>query len=185
MPSQISDISVRRINGQMTNLSEYSGKVLLVVNVASQCGFTPQYDGLEKIYEKYKEQGLVVIGFPANEFGAQEPGSNNEIMDFCRANFGVQFPMFEKIVVKGQGQHPLYQKLTEIMPKAVKKPESTLEENLKGHGLLSGGSSDILWNFEKFIVNRKGEVVGRFAPDIAPEDPLLIQALEAELKNRN
>ncbi len=117
----VSDFSVKQIDGVSKSLSDYKGKVLLIVNVASKCGLTPQYDGLEKMYEKYKDKGLVVMGFPANEFLGQEPGTNAEIQEFCRANFGVQFPMFEKVVVKGEGQHPLFKFLTETIPTATKK----------------------------------------------------------------
>lgn len=168
-------------DGKPATLSKYSGKVILVVNVASKCGLTPQYEGLEKIFEKYRDRGFIVLGFPANEFAAQEPGSNAEIQDFCQVNFGVQFPVLEKIVVKGEGQHPLYQRLTMEKPKAIKKPDGDLEKKLAEHGLLSGKPNDILWNFEKFLLNRKCEIVQRFAPDIIPEDPIVIQAIEAEL----
>lgn len=163
------------------NLSNYSGKVLLIVNVASQCGFTPQYEGLQKIYDKYKDQGFLVLAFPANEFGNQEPGTNAEIQEFCQLNYQVQFPVFEKIVVKGEGQHPLYQYLTSTKPKAVKKPGGTLEETLKEHGLLSGSEADIKWNFEKFLIGRDGQILERFASDVEPENELLIKAIEAAL----
>lgn len=181
MANQLTEIQVRKINGESATLGEFSGKVLLIVNVASKCGLTPQYEGLQKIYEKYKGRGFVIAGFPANEFGAQEPGSNSEIQEFCTTNYGVEFPMFEKIVVKGEGQHPLYQFLTAQQPKAIKKPDSKLEKILKEKGLLSGKPEDIMWNFEKFLVNRRGDVVARFAPDFAPEDPVLIEAVEVEL----
>ena len=181
MQNALNQIEFRTSDGKPTNLSDFSGKVLLLVNVASKCGLTPQYDGLEAIYEKYKERGLVVLGFPANEFGSQEPGTNAEIQEFCRANFGVQFPVFEKIVVKGEGQHPLYTHLTKTVPNAVKKPDSTFEKKLAEHGLLKGNPGDITWNFEKFLIDRKGQIVGRFAPDIAPDEPLLIQAIESQL----
>lgn len=181
MSESLYDINLKTITGKASSLAEYKGKVLLVVNVASKCGLTPQYDGLEKLYSQYREKGLVVVGFPANEFGSQEPGTNAEIQEFCRSNFGVQFPMFEKIIVKGEGQHPLYKTLIEAQPKAVKKPDGKLEKNLKEHGLLTGSPSDIMWNFEKFLINRNGEVVARFAPDIEPNDPMLIQAIEQEL----
>ncbi len=180
--NSLNQIEFRQSNGQPATLSDYKGKVLLIVNVASKCGLTPQYDGLEKLFEQYREKGLMVLGFPANEFGNQEPGSNEEIQEFCRMNFGVQFPVFEKIVVKGNGQHPLYRELTKVMPKALKKPDGKLEENLKKHGLFQEGSTDITWNFEKFLINRKGEVVQRFAPDVTPDDPQLVSAIEKELE---
>ena len=181
MQSALSQIEFRTSDGQPANLSQYAGKVLLIVNVASKCGLTPQYDGLESMYEKYKDRGLVVLGFPANEFGNQEPGTNAEIQDFCRMTFGVQFPVFEKIVVKGEGQHPLYKHLTSTVPNAVKNPEGTLEKSLAQHGMLSGKPGDILWNFEKFLIDREGQIVGRFAPDVGPDEPMLIHAIETQL----
>jgi len=181
MANELADFQVRKITGESATLGEYSGKVLLIVNVASKCGLTPQYEGLQRIYEKYAERGFVVAGFPANEFAAQEPGTNQEIQEFCTKKYGVTFPMFEKIIVKGEGQHPLYKFLTAKQPQAIKKPDSTLEKTLKEHGLLTGKPEDIMWNFEKFLVNRKGEVMARFAPDVTPEDPILIEAIESEL----
>lgn len=178
----IYDFKVNDISGKEVKLSDYSGKVLLVVNVASKCGLTPQYEGLENIYRNYKSEGLEVLGFPANEFAGQEPGTNNEIADFCRSNFGVDFPMFSKIVVKGEGQHPLYQYLTSEKPEASELPGGKLKTILKDKGLLSGTPSDISWNFEKFLIDRKGKIVGRFAPDIAPEHEMIKSAIERELK---
>jgi len=162
--SDLQEIPLRRIDGSEVTLAEFGGKVLLVVNVASQCGLTPQYRGLEALYERYRDRGLVVLGFPANEFGAQEPGSNEQIAQFCETRFGVQFPMFEKIVVKGDGTHALYRELLSAQPAA--------RGNAPG---------EIAWNFEKFVVGRGGEVVARFAPTVAPEDPALVDALETEL----
>lgn len=155
--------------------------MLLVVNVASKCGLTPQYDGLEKIYREYRAKGLEVLGFPANEFAGQEPGSSAEIQDFCRSTFGVEFPMFEKIVVKGQGQHPLYQALTSAQPTAKELPDGKLKKLLSEKGLLSGSDRDIRWNFENFLVGKHGQVVARFAPDVTPEDPMIKTAIETEL----
>lgn len=177
----IFDIEVKKINGTPTTLNEFKGQVLLIVNVASKCGLTPQYKGLEAIYEKYKAQGFAVLAFPANEFLAQEPGTNSEIAEFCTLNYGVQFPLFEKIKVKGPGQHPLYNALISAQPKATTKPLSGFVNKLKSAGLFGGTPSDILWNFEKFLINKKGEVVQRFAPDIAPEDEILITRIEKEL----
>ncbi|HEX4923672.1 MAG TPA: glutathione peroxidase [Bdellovibrionales bacterium] len=174
MANSIQDIQIKTINGKPAKLGDYKGKALLIVNVASKCGLTPQYDGLERLYEKYREQGLEVLGFPANEFAGQEPGSNEEIAEFCRLNYGVKFPMFEKIVVKGPGQHPLYKELTAAKPAPKTKPGSKITPKPTG---------EINWNFEKFLVNRKGEVIERFAPDIAPEDPMIVSAIEAALKN--
>lgn len=178
----IHDFSMKSINGTNKNLGDFKGKVLLVVNVASQCGLTPQYKGLEKAYEKYQSQDFAVLGFPANQFEGQEPGTNAEIQDFCRANFGVTFPMFEKIIVKGQGQHPLYKYLTETEPTAKKKASEDFEEVLKGYGIHRENKSDILWNFEKFLIGRDGKIIARFAPNVTPDDPILVEAIEAALK---
>ena len=181
MAQQITEVPVRKINGQNSTLGDYLGKVMLVVNVASKCGLTPQYEGLERIYKKYRDQGLVVLGFPANEFAGQEPGTNTEIEEFCQMNYGVSFPMFEKIVVKGEGQHPLYKMLVQTKPTSMKNANSNLEQRLQEKGLLSGQPEDIKWNFEKFLIDRKGSVVARFAPDVTPEDPMVIKAIETAL----
>jgi glutathione peroxidase len=162
MTQGLQEIPLRRIDGSDATLAEYGGKVLLVVNVASQCGLTPQYKGLQALYEQYRDKGLVVLGFPANEFGAQEPGSNAEIAQFCDTRFGVTFPMFEKIVVKGPARHKLYETLVQSQPGGA-KPD------------------DIQWNFEKFLVGRGGDVVARFAPTVGPDDAKLISTIEAEL----
>jgi glutathione peroxidase len=175
------DIPMRRIDSTPASLADHKGSVMLVVNVAPQCGLTPQYTDLEAIYETYRDRGFVVLGFPANEFAGQEPGSNQQIQQFCETKFGVKFPMFEKIVVKGEGQHPLYQQLIAALPNAQQKPNGTLRKTLDQHGLGPKNDTDIMWNFEKFLINRKGEAVGRFAPDIAPKDPALTNAIEAEL----
>jgi glutathione peroxidase len=167
MNIQIDQIEFKTAAGETARLKDYHGQVVLLVNVASKCGLTPQYTGLEALYEKYRDQGFVVLGFPANEFGAQEPGSNEEIQSFCQMNFGVQFPVFAKIVVKGDAIHPLYRALIEAQP-----------------GLTEGSSDkpkDISWNFEKFLLNRQGDVVARFAPAVTPQDPALVKAIEAEL----
>lgn len=181
MSDALYDIPVRRIDGSSASLGDYKGKVMLIVNVASKCGLTPQYADLEKVYEDYRDRGLVVLGFPANEFAGQEPGTNGEIQQFCHSKFGVQFPMFEKIVVKGEGQHPLYRKLVEQCPRAQAKPESALRKTLDSHGLGPKNDTDIMWNFEKFLVNRQGKVVARFAPDFNPQDAEVKNAIEAEL----
>lgn len=181
MNEKIANLPLKRIDGTETSLAAFKGKVLLVVNVASQCGLTPQYEGLEKLYKGYQARGLVVMGFPANEFGAQEPGTNAEIQDFCRSKFGIDFPMFSKIVVKGEGQHPLYQHLTETIPEPRFPAHSTMRARMEKHGVKQQKSNDILWNFEKFLINRQGDVVARFSPDTTPDDPTLLQAIEAEL----
>ena len=169
---------VRAIDGTEGTLAPYQGKALLIVNVASGCGLTPQYEGLQKLYEAYADRGLVVLGFPANDFGAQEPGTNEEIQEFCRARYDVSFPLFAKIVVKGEGQHPLYRHLTAARPEAWFSPDSTMRANLEKHGLGGGEPGDILWNFEKFLVDRNGRVAARFAPDVKPDDPALVAAVE-------
>ncbi len=179
--STVYDVPVKKITGEDTSLADYKGKVLLVVNVASKCGLTPQYEGLEKLYELYRGQGLVVAGFPANDFKSQEPGTNEEIQSFCSSNFGVKFPMFSKITVVGAGKHPLYSALIEAQPKAISLGEVPFREKLKGYGIETNSEPEVLWNFEKFVVNRKGEVVKRFAPDTAPDAPELIAAVEEEL----
>lgn len=173
---------LNKIDGQPVSLADYRGKVLLLVNVASKCGLTPQYEALEKLYETYHNQGFEILGFPANEFGAQEPGTNSEILEFCRSNFGVKFPMFEKIVVKGEGQHPLYKYLTETEPSARMNPESSFEEKLRSYGVTREQKHDILWNFEKFLVGRDGKILARFAPDVTPDDPMIKSAIEDGLR---
>jgi glutathione peroxidase len=150
---------VKKIDGSAVDLSKYKGKVVLIVNVASRCGYTPQYAGLQKLHDTYKDKGLVVLGFPANEFGAQEPGSDAEIASFCSSKYGVTFDMFSKIVVKGPNKAPLYKTLTE--------------------GATPPG--EVSWNFEKFLVGRDGRVVGRYKSSVAPDDAKLTGAIEAEL----
>ncbi len=177
---ELYNFKVETITGQETTLSNYEGKVLLIVNVASKCGLTPQYEALEKVYEQYQDKGFEVLGFPANDFGAQEPGTNAEIQEFCNLNYSVKFPLFAKIAVKGSNQHPLYQYLTETKPVATQNPGSQLDASGSGVGHKSSG---ILWNFEKFLVNRHGEVVERFAPDVVPDASVVTQAIETELAN--
>jgi glutathione peroxidase len=181
MNSKVYDFKVRHIDGKEATLGEHKGSVMLIVNVASKCGLTPQYADLEKLYEQYRARGLVVLGFPANEFAGQEPGSNQEIAEFCSTKFGVKFPMYEKIVVKGDDQHPLYTYLTETKPTSKKNPEGKLRATLDQHGLGPKNETDIMWNFEKFLVDRNGQVVERFAPDVAPNDAVVTSAIEAEL----
>jgi glutathione peroxidase len=181
MSASILDIPVKKITGEDTTLGEFKGNVLLVVNVASKCGLTPQYEGLEKVYEQYKGQGLTIAGFPANDFKSQEPGTNDEIQSFCKLNYGVTFPLFDKITVVGEEKHPLYAALIEEQPKAVNLSEVPFREKLKGYGIEGNADPEILWNFEKFVVSRDGTVVKRFAPDTQPDAPELTEALEAEL----
>ena len=181
MPTPIQDVPLKTITGEPKTLGDYAGKVLLVVNVASKCGLTPQYEGLEKLYADKRDQGLVVLGFPANDFGAQEPGTEAEIQDFCTTNFGVDFPMFSKIAVTGADQHPLYQALTKAYPKAVSTSGADFRARLQGYGMTPNPEPGVLWNFEKFVVDKNGEVVARFAPDTTPDDPALLAAIDKAL----
>ena len=181
MNTLIYDIPVKRITGDDASLAEFKGKVLLLVNVASKCGLTPQYEGLENLYEQYRGQGLVVAGFPANNFKSQEPGTDEEIQAFCITNYGVKFPMFSKISVAGSDKHPLYRLLTKAQPKATSVSEVPFRDKLKGYGIETNADPEVLWNFEKFLVSRKGEVVKRFSPDTLPDAPELVAAVEEEL----
>jgi glutathione peroxidase len=181
MSASIYEIPVRKITGEDASLAEFKGKVLLVVNVASKCGLTKQYEGLEKLYKQYKDKGLVVTGFPANDFNGQEPGADTEIHSFCTLNFGVEFPMYSKIAVVGAEKHPLYAALIAAQPKAISLSEVSWREKLKGFGIAPNPEPEILWNFEKFLVSRSGQVVARFAPDTEPDAPALAAAIEAEL----
>ena len=179
--STVYEIPVEKIDGAPTSLAEFAGKVLLVVNVASKCGLTPQYEALESLYTAERERGLVILGFPANNFGAQEPGTNPEIATFCSTTYGVDFPIFSKISVKGADQHPLYRTLIDAQPRATEKPGSDFKAKLAGYGVKPDAPSDVLWNFEKFLIGRDGNVVARFAPDVTPGDALLVDAIDREL----
>ena len=161
-PKSIYDFTLPLLNGKDAPLASYKGKVVLVVNVASRCGFTPQYTALEATYEKYKDQGFVIIGFPANNFGGQEPGTNEEIAKFCTGKYNVTFPVYGKISVKGDDQAPLYSYLTKDANPRV--------------------AGDIKWNFTKFLVDRDGNVVQRFESAVTPDSPEVIAAIEAQLK---
>jgi glutathione peroxidase len=158
----IYDAKINSLEGQPADLSAYKGKALLMVNVASKCGLTPQYEGLESLHEKYGSRGFEVLGFPCNQFMGQEPGTAEEIREFCDTSYHVQFPLFEKIDVNGANQHPLYAEL-----------EQTSDAD--------GEAGDVKWNFEKFLVSPDGKVVGRFRPQVTPEDPALVEAIEAQL----
>jgi glutathione peroxidase len=179
MAESLFETSVKRIDGTDTTLGAFRGKVLLIVNVASRCGLTPQYAGLEKLYESRRDQGLEILGFPANDFAGQEPGTDAQIASFCATTYDVHFPMFSKIAVKGPAQHPLYRKLTSGKPQAL--GDAAMREKLKGYGMDPGGPGEVLWNFEKFLVGRDGTIAERFSPDIAPEDPRLTTAIDREL----
>ena len=175
----IYDIPVERIDGTSTTLADNRGEVLLIVNVASKCGFTPQYEGLERLYETYRDRGFSVLGFPSNDFLGQEPGSNEEIQAFCTTNFGVQFPMFSKITVAGPQKHPLYVHLTGAQHDALGREK--MEASIRSHNAEPPPRPEVIWNFEKFLVSRSGEVVRRFAPDFAPGAPEVVEAVETEL----
>jgi glutathione peroxidase len=178
--ADIADIPLTRIDGSADNLANHKGNVLLVVNVASKCGLTPQYEGLEKLYNEYKGQGFEVLGFPANDFGAQEPGSNEEIVAFCSSNYGVSFPMFSKADVTGTGKQPLYAALTEAKPEK-EGDAAGWRERLRGYGMTPTEDPEVLWNFEKFLIARDGSVAARFSPAITPEDPSLVKTIQKEL----
>jgi len=180
MTSKIESIPVTQIDGTPTTLAEWTGKLRLIVNVASKCGLTPQYEGLEKLYETYRDKGLTILGFPANNFGGQEPGTNEEVAAFCATTYGVTFPMFQKISVKGEDQHPLYAALTAAQPRASAKDDS-FKKDLADYGVKPDSENEVLWNFEKFLMARDGRVIGRFAPDVTPEDRLLVDAIKAAL----
>jgi glutathione peroxidase len=179
MAESLYDIPLRRIDGSPSSLADYRGHVLLVVNVASNCGLTPQYAGLEGLYLEKRPKGFEVLGFPANNFRGQEPGSDNAIAKFCSDEYDVHFPLFSKISVLGVDQHPLYTKLTAAQPVAI--GDGPFRVLLKDYGVKADSTRDVLWNFEKFLLSRKGEVVARFAPDVDPNDPRLILAIDAEL----
>jgi glutathione peroxidase len=158
----VHDLPVNTLTGQRGSLGDLAGSTLLVVNVASKCGLTPQYAGLERLHERYAGRGFAVVGFPCNQFGGQEPGTAAEIGEFCSTTYGVTFPMFEKVEVNGPGRHPVYTELTAV-------PDA------------SGEAGDVQWNFEKFLVGPDGTVLARFRPQTTPEDPALIAAIEANL----
>ena len=158
----VHDIDLQTLSGDAASLGNFAGSTVLVVNVASQCGLTPQYAGLQRLYERFADRGLVVAGFPCNQFGAQEPGTSDEISEFCSVNYGVTFPMFAKIDVNGPDRHPLYAELTDV-------PDA------------EGNAGDIQWNFEKFLLGPDGKVLARFRPMTEPEAPEVLSAIEASL----
>ena len=163
------------------SLCQYAGRVVLVVNTASQCGFTSQYRGLEALYRRHQGDGLVVLGFPSNDFAGQEPGSNEEIATFCSTTFGVDFPMFAKIAVTGPDKHPLYKTLIAEKPEARSLPGTDFRAALRGHGITPTEAPEVLWNFEKFLIGRDGKVIDRFSPDTAPDADIIVAAIEKAL----
>ena len=174
------DLPLNTIAGQPTTLAPYRGHVLLIVNTASKCGLTPQYEALEKLYGTYKHCGFDILAFPSNDFAGQEPGTSEEIQNFCTTSFNVTFPMFEKVVTTGPEKSPLYRQLIDAQPVA-RVADPGFKDKLRGYGLTVHDAPELTWNFEKFLVNRRGQVVARFAPDTLPTDPILIQAIEREL----
>jgi glutathione peroxidase len=181
MAESIYDIPLQRLDGRAGNLAEFKGQVLLIVNVASKCGLTPQYAALEKLFENYRGRGLQVLGFPCNDFAGQEPGSASEIATFCQTNFNVQFPLFAKLNINSDPRHPLYAHLIAARPSAIAAVDSDFRAKLAQFDALPKHDSDVMWNFEKFLVGRDGQVLNRFAPDMAPDDPVVIAAIEAAL----
>jgi len=181
MIPELQKISLTTITGRPCSLAEYRGAVLLIVNVASQCGLTPQYEALESLYDRYQYLGLDILGFPSNDFAGQEPGTDAEIQDFCRTQFDVSFPMFSKISVVGDNRHPLYSALITAVPKARSTPGSSFRQTLMNYDARYAPEPEVLWNFEKFLVGRDGRVIDRFAPDVRPDDPMIIEAIERAL----
>ncbi len=173
--------AIKTINGTPATLADYQGKVLLVVNVASKCGLTPQYAELEALYQDKAAAGLEILGFPCNQFLGQEPGSEDEIQQFCSLTYNVTFPMFSKIEVNGAGRHPLYEQLIAAQPQATANPGGQLKEKLGAKDLLPPHASDVMWNFEKFLIGKNGEVIGRFAPDVSVTSELFQTALNKAL----
>ena len=179
MSQSLYEIPVKAIDGKDATLNDHQGEVLLVVNVASKCGLTPQYEGLEKLYEAYRGRKFAVLGFPANDFAGQEPGTNDEIQSFCSLNYQVQFPLYSKIAVTGPDKHPLYQSLIAAQPET--EGRASMETMLRGYNIEPTAAPEVVWNFEKFLIGRDGKVARRFAPDTAPDNAVLIAAIEAEL----
>ena len=179
--TDIESIAFARADGSKACLADFPGQVVLVVNVASKCGLTPQYASLEAMYRAHRAEGLSVLGFPCNQFRGQEPGSDAEIQDFCRTSYDVSFPIFAKVEVNGPARHPLYAALLAARPDAKEKPEGGMRETLARHGLVPAAAGDVLWNFEKFLIGRDGVVLARFAPDVTAEDPVLRDAVRQAL----
>lgn len=178
--NSLQSIPFDTIEGGSATLGDYAGQVTLVVNVASKCGLTRQYEALEGLYEKYRDQGFQVLAFPANDFYGQEPGSNEEILEYCRSAYSVAFPVFAKISVTGADKHPLYDALTSAMPHASGDADK-YRQQLRDKGAEVNDDPEILWNFEKFLLDRDGSIVGRYAPNMAPDDPALVADIEDKL----
>ena len=181
MSNSIYDIALTKIDGSESTISDYQGKVMLIVNVASKCGLTPQYEGLEALYQAYQDKGLVVLGLPCNDFAGQEPGSNADIQAFCSTSYAVNFPLYSKVNINSSPRHPLYEWLINAQPTSKQLEGGQLMSRLAEKGLSPAVESDVSWNFEKFLVARDGSIKGRFAPDIKPDDASLINAIEEAL----
>lgn len=178
--TSVQEIPFQAMDSSTKTLGDFAGDVLLVVNTASKCGLTPQYEALQALYTANRDRGFTIIGFPANNFGGQEPGTNEEIADFCSLTYNISFPLMSKISVVGEDQHPLYAELTRLLPTTDGK--EPFRERLRSGGRTPTEDPDILWNFEKFLISRDGEVVARFAPSIAPDDPKVTAAIEDQLQ---
>lgn len=181
MNDSLYDIPLNTLDGHPASLRDHAGEVLLLVNVASRCGLTPQYEGLEKLHRELAARGFQVLGFPCNDFAGQEPGTPEEIGAFCSSKYGVSFPLFAKLQINSAPRHPLYAALIAAAPATVFPSGSDFRAKLAGYNMLPANDSDVLWNFEKFLVDREGRVVGRFSPDTAPDDAALRAAIEAVL----
>lgn len=180
MNEPIPDLALTRIDGTDDSFAAHRGKILLVVNTASQCGLTPQYAGLEELQRRFGDRGFEVLGFPANNFNGQEPGTDSEIAQFCETGFNVSFPMFTKGSVAGSDKQPLYAALIAAAP--TKQGDAAgMRSMLAGHGIAANEDPEVLWNFEKFLINRDGTVAARFSPNVAPDDAALVDAIEAAL----
>jgi glutathione peroxidase len=177
--TDLRSIPLTRIDGAPATLADYQGKVLLIVNVASRCGLTPQYEGLEALYRARRDQGLEILGFPANNFKGQEPGTDEEIASFCSTTYDVTFPMFSRISVKGEDQHPLYKELTEARPEQA--GAEAFRKRMVENGLGPEKPSDVLWNFEKFLVSRDAKVIGRYSPNMPVTDPVIARDIDKAL----
>jgi glutathione peroxidase len=177
--TEIQHVPFKRMDGTTAYLGDYAGKVLLVVNTASKCGLTVQYEGLEALYRARKDAGLEILGFPANNFKEQEPGTDADIASFCQLTYDVTFPVFSKISVKGEDAHPLYRLLTATLPQSTGSEEFRARQIERGNG--PEHASDVLWNFEKFLVSRQGEVIGRYSPNMKPDDAVLTADIEKAL----
>ena len=180
--SALQNIPLKTIEGRPASLKDYQGQVALVVNTASKCGLTPQYQGLQDLYRRLHPRGFVVLGFPSNDFAGQEPGSDADIATFCSTQYSVDFPLFAKIPVVGAHKHPLYAALTAQQPRA--QGSEPFREQLKGYHVTPNPEPEVLWNFEKFLISRSGEAVARFSPAMAPDDPKVLAAIEQELQRR-